>query len=114
MGKDQHTLSKNELEIRLRELEKEYELATRGLNAEFAMMRLAMLLVVILLLFGGLSLIPVIKEWISGFQVVIIIVVSIVSVLAYFALVFGRAARIQAELSETKKPIEIEIGKKVR
>lgn len=118
MENDSHILSQKELEIRLYQLEKEYELATRGLNLDFAAIRFMAVLIaastLTLLLIKGLSLIAAIKDWISGFQVAAIIIVTVLSILAYFALVFGRAAKIRAEISQTKKRIEIEVGKKVR
>lgn len=103
-----------ELEIRLRELEKEYELATMGLSGGLKTVNSAILGVVATT--AAAILAPVVAGviWLSGTQLVIMIGILASSFVIYFALVFGRAARIKAEISETRKLLEIEAGKKVR
>ena len=36
------------------------------------------------------------------------------AIIVYFAFVFGRSARIKAEIAKEKKRLEVEVGRKVR
>jgi len=108
------TRNKAGLEERLRQLELEYELAREGL----AKGRTATIAVIL----SGLAtliiaVVPLIwrgKEFLSGTHIVIIFSVLAIAVVVYFSFVFGRTARIRAEISETRKMLDVASGKSVR
>ena len=103
-----------EVRARLKELEHEYEHEIvkmgliKGLNSVLATI-IALILTIIA------SLIPIIfvgREFMSGTHVVIIVALVIVGVLGYFFLLFGRVGRLRAEITSTKKLLEIVQGQK--
>ncbi len=106
--------SKAELEAHLRELEREYELARMGLARGFITALAGMLGVVVTTLAALVPVLVLSREWISGLHLVAIIGILATALVIYFAFVFGRAARIQAEISQTKKRLDVEVGRKVR
>jgi len=112
MSKKQKT--KEELELRLKVLEKEYELSNRGMEVGHAKTGMAMLSGLITLgaalaafLFKG-------EGFISGTHLVIIFSLLIGGLVIYYSFVFGRSAKIRMEISETKKALEIMSGENVR
>jgi hypothetical protein len=113
------TLSKKDkdthkLEIKLKELESEYELARMGmLKGGFAG---GGALVAGLLTLGA-SLFAFLKKgpgFLNGNQLVIIFGMMIAGLVIYFSFVFGRAARVKMEITKTKKAIEMSSGANVR
>lgn len=99
---------------KLRELEMEYELATKGLTkglpATFAVMLsglMTLLGVAVVLVLTGETLL-------TGNQLVMIFGILATAVIIYFAFVFGRAARIKAQINKEKKEFEVAAGKMVR
>ncbi|HLF82604.1 MAG TPA: hypothetical protein VI837_00350 [Blastocatellia bacterium] len=54
------------------------------------------------------------RDVLSGTHIVIIFGILAASVVIYFSFVFGRAARLRAEITKTKKLIEVVSGDKVR
>lgn len=99
---------------KLLELEMEYELAKRGLaegiRATFAAMLSAGFTFLALIIVTVMGITPLL----TGHQLVIIFGILAVAVILYFALVFGRAAKIKAQISKEKKEVQVELGKRVR
>lgn len=102
--------TKEESEARLEELELEYALAREGLQKAkltiTTFMLGAPLLIIWLSVFKSTLL--------TGTQITIIIVALIFAYVIYFAFVFGRVAKLKAEVSEKKKVLEMTAGEKVR
>jgi hypothetical protein len=107
-------LSKKELEIRLKELEHEYELARAGLAKGIWATGGAMLSGLLSLAIAVIALIWTGKEFLTGTHLVIIFFILAAAIVIYFSFVFGRTSRIRAEISETKKMLEMSSGDKVR
>lgn len=98
---------------RLRELELEYALATRGLNKGYPATFIAMLSTITVFLTSA-ALNAIGKALLTGNQIVFIIGIVAGSIIIYFAFVFGRAAKIKAQITKEKQELQIEAGKKVR
>ena len=109
------TPNKDEQEARLQHLEREYALATLGLN-KLSERGLPLVILGILgtVIAGIIPLIWVGRTFLSGTHIVIIVGIVAASLMMYCAFVFGRAARIRAEISRTKKMLDIEAGDSVR
>lgn len=99
---------------KLRELEMEYELATRGLTKGLPATFAAMLSGLMSLLATAVVLVMTGKTLLTGNQLVIIFGILATAIIIYFAFVFGRAARIKAQINKEKKELEVEVGRRVR
>jgi uncharacterized membrane protein YqjE len=107
---------KDNLKVLLLELEKEYALCFEGL----AKGKLGMLLAFLGTMgtMGGM----LIAVWtasdkpfpITGTHLVLIVCILVFALVIYFSFVFGRAAVLRAEITKTKKMIELKAGEKVR
>jgi len=99
---------------RLRELELEYELARLGLRKSLTGALLAASYGLMSLLALAVVLVMTGVQLFGGNQLVAIFGILALAVIIYFVIVFGRTARIQAEIGKEKQRLEVEIGKKVR
>jgi CheY-like chemotaxis protein len=110
--KDEEALTK--LQIKLKELEHEYELARMGMaKGTTATITAVVGVLVTMSMAFGLKYSSD-RELLSGTHIVIIILIVVFGLIAFSSLVFGRAARLRAQISETKKEIELITGDKVR
>ncbi|MCX5643536.1 MAG: hypothetical protein NTZ17_02450 [Phycisphaerae bacterium] len=112
--KSNQRMSKEELELHLKGLEREYELARLGMikGQGATRMGVAGALVTTVLSFTAFFLTG--KSLLTGTHLVIIVLIIAASLVIFSSFVFGRAARIRAEISKTKKSLEIVSGDKVR
>jgi hypothetical protein len=92
----------------------EYELATKGLTKGLPATLAAMLSGLMTMLAAGVVLVMTGKTLLSGNQLVMIFGILAVAIIIYFAFVFGRAARIKAQITREKHELQVEAGKKVR
>jgi hypothetical protein len=113
---NKQSLSKRELETRVRELENEYAytLSLAGLGK-------GMITTMMVIVSGLLTLIAALiaflwsgPGFLSGTHLVIIFGILAAAIVVYFSFVFGRVAKIRAEINETKKLIEVSSGDKAR
>jgi nitrate/nitrite transporter NarK len=107
-------MSKKELELRLKELEHEYALARAGLTMGIWGAGGVMLSGLATMILALIPIIVVGKMFLSGTHLVIIFFILAAAVVIFFSFVFGRTAKIRAEISETKKLLELSSGDKVR
>lgn len=108
------TLSSDELKAKLDELRMEYDLARTGLTK--GIFATGSAIVAGLISLGG-GLYAFVKKgpgFLSGIHLVFIFAIMAAALVIYFAFVFGRTARVRAEINETKKLLEISAGEKVR
>ena len=106
--------TKSELELQLRQLENEYELAKDGISscgrlAPLAIVAFLMSLVIMLL---GETLVK--KTILSGSQFVTAVGIVVLGFVIFYSIVYGRVIKIRANISKKKKQLEIETGEKVR
>ena len=100
--------------LKLAELEAEYELAKVGLHKGIFAALVAIFAG--LISFGG-ALYAFIEKgpgFMSGQELVILFGLMIFGLVIYFSFVFGRAAKLRLEISETKKSLEMSSGENVR
>lgn len=107
-----------ELEARLNTLN--HELSMAGLSQGLRMALAAGLSGLITIIIAFIGFVIALSsstgkgvQFISGWQIVAIIGIFVAGLIIYFAFVFGRRARIKAEISQTIKQLEIEAGEKV-
>ena len=113
-AKSQEEPALSELHLKLETLEKEYELARMGMVKGLSAMIIAFIGVLLTVSMAfGLKFYSD-RELLSGTHIVIIILILAFGLIAFSSLVFGRAARLRAQISETKKEIELITGEKVR
>ena len=109
--------SNDELEARLEELEKleaEYwKLAMAGLGKGLIFSFGGFIMIIALVVIALLAIIRTGIALLTGNHLVAIIGILFAFLLLYFAFVFGRVAKIRAEISKTKKQIEVEAGESV-
>jgi hypothetical protein len=103
-----------ELQFKLARLEREYELARVGLRQgeRTTAMSMGTLLIIMILayaagIWGSVKLM-------DGTQLVIVVAIMTIALVAYAAMIFGRAARIKARLTQTEKELEMVLGEDVR
>src|SRR6185369_5156411 len=113
---NKQSLSKRELEIRVRELENEYAytLSLAGLGKGMITTIMAMVSGLLTLIAALIAFLWSGPGFLSGTHLVIIFGILAAAIIIYFSFVFGRAAKIRAEISETKKLIEVSSGDKAR
>lgn len=108
------TQTKEELKIRLKELEKEYELANRGIELGRIKTNMAMISGLVTLFVALAAFLVAGSGFLSGNHLVIIFGMLIAALVIYYSFVFGRSAKVRMEISKTKKLLEISSGEKVR
>ncbi len=92
-----------EKELRLKELELEYELAKSGLKYGLIFFPIALVALIVGPLFKGKA------GLISGDVIIWMVGFAVVGFVFYFSFVFRRITKIKANISEEKKQLEIEI-----
>lgn len=109
-----NTLTKRELELKLTELEKEYELARKGMFWGPIMAILS--LIAGLMCLGGALYAFLEKRpgFLSGTHLVIFYLIMAFALIIYFSFVFGRRAKLKAQITKTKKLLEMSSGERVR
>jgi CheY-like chemotaxis protein len=103
-----------ELHLELTRLEREYELARLGLgkSQNVTGMGIVSVLITMLLAFGA-SMWGA-RSFLSGMEIVIIVAIVAIGLVAYMAMVFGRAARIKGRITDKEKELEMVLGDDVR
>jgi thiosulfate reductase cytochrome b subunit len=99
------SLSKRDLELKLAELEREYELARKGL---FGGIILAIIAFISGLACLGGGLYAFLKKgpgFLSGNQLVIIYLIMAFGFIIYFSFVFARTTKLKAQITKTKNPL---------
>jgi hypothetical protein len=99
---------------RMKELELEYALARRGLGKGIGTTIAAILSGLFTLLASAIVLVFTDKTLLTGNQIVLTFGILAIAIVLYFAFIFGRAAKIKAEIRKEKIRIEIGAGEKVR
>ncbi len=112
--KESRPKSEDELRARLEELKLEYEVARLGLEKGGRAVNLAFVSGIITLAFGAITFITAGVAYLSGSQFIVIVLILALSLIIYFSFIFGRVARLRAEITKTKKSLEISSGDKVR
>jgi hypothetical protein len=108
------SMSKRELELHLAELKEEYSLARMGLAKGGLTVMTAIVGLVCTL---GVSLFAFLKRgegFINGNHYVALVLIVAFAAVIYFSFVFGRTAKLRAEISETRKLLEMSSGDSVR
>jgi DNA-binding Lrp family transcriptional regulator len=108
------SLSATELKARLKELEREYELAREGLRSGFYKTAMAMVSGLVSLGVAAFVFVSRGPGFIDGWQLIVIFGIMAVALVIYYSFVFGRSAKLRAEISKTKKLIEVSSGENVR
>ena len=105
---------KQELEAHLYALEREYDLAHDGLikGKIFSLSAIASVLATMVI--GLVAFLKQGNGFLNGNHIVAIVGILAFALIIYFAFVFGRAAKLRAEISKTKKQLEMVAGDKVR
>jgi CheY-like chemotaxis protein len=104
----------SELQLRLKQLEYEYELSRQGMAKGQLATILAITGAGLTVTLAFLSSMFGKREFLSGSNIVVIIVAMVLALLGFASLVFGRAARLRGLVSKTKKELEITLGERVR
>jgi len=95
-------------------LEREYELARMGLGkSSFATIAASVGVLTIVSLGFGASMWGK-RQFLSGTDIVMIVAIVAIGLVAFSAMVFGRAARLKAKITEKEKELEMVIGGDVR
>ncbi len=102
------------LEVELRQLELEYQLARQGLSKTMAATVVASLGVLGMTFMGFYASMWGKRDFLSGQNIVVIIMVVALALVAFSSLVFGRAAKLRARIAEKEKELEIVLGERVR
>lgn len=110
----EHTVKLKELEVELKRLEQEYELAKEGLRMSKRYVPMDMLSGLISLVLVFIAFMTSDREFLTGNQLIVIFMILAVALLIYYSFVFGRMIKIKADISKTKQKIEIEAGKGTR
>ena len=110
----EHTVRLMELEVELKRLESEYELAKEGLRSSKRYIPMAMLSGFVSLALAFTAFMTTGKEFLTGNHLIFIFIILAAAVLLYYSLIFGRMSKIKAKISKTEKEIQIEIGKGTR
>ena len=100
----ENKISKNELKIRLKELEEEYRLARNGLIGGFIIILFSIVAV------SGTIFVTSIEF--KGQHVVMIVGILAAAIIVYFSFVFRRVAKIRLEISRTKAQLDMASGEK--
>ena len=111
-GKREH--DREQLELQKLRLEREYELAKMGLGLSGTASSLGAGSVLIIMMLGFGATMWGTRTFLSGTQMVAIVVVVAIGLVAFAAMVFGRAARLKARISKTEKELEMVLGDDVR
>lgn len=96
-----------DLTLNLKRLEKEYDLARRGLLVGSITGTIGILAALATLLAGR-------DLFQSGWQVVVLVGIVAAGIIVYFSFVFGRLLKMKVEISRTRQKIEVESGKGTR
>jgi len=110
----EHTVRLVELEVELKRLESEYELAKEGLRSSKRYIPMAMLSGFVSLALAFTAFMTTGKEFLTGNHLIFIFIILAAALLLYYSLIFGRMSKIKAKISKTEKEIQIEIGKGTR
>lgn len=102
------------IELKIRQLELEYDLANKGLAKGQTSTILVLLSGLTTLLASSVVLVLTSIPLLTGQQLVFIFGILSFSIIIYFAFVFGRAAKIRIEIENEKKKFEIEAGGKAK
>ena len=98
----------------LRQLEMEYQLATRGVAARAPKTHAAMIVGFSIFLVGALLLAANGKQLFPGWPLVRVFGILGTAVVIYYWLVYRRACKLKAEIVKEKKRLELAEGKSVR
>jgi len=99
---------------KLRQLEMEYQLATRGLAARAPKTYAAVVVGFSIFLLAALVLAANGKQLFPGWPLVWVFGVIATAVLIYYSFVYRRARNLKAEIAEEKKRLELAVGKSVQ
>src|ERR1043165_5629645 len=102
------------LQVELRQLELEYELARQGLTKTSVATVTAIIGVLGTTFMGFYASVWGKREFLSGQNIVLIIIAVAMALVALSALVFGRAAKLKARIAEKERELEIVLGERVR
>jgi hypothetical protein len=102
------------LELQKLRLEREYELARMGLGKTVTTTGMAIVSVLITMLLAFGAAMWGTRAFLSGTEIVAIVIVVAIGLVAFAAMVFGRAARLKARISQTDKELEMVLGEDVR
>jgi preprotein translocase subunit SecY len=109
--------SKHNLELKLKQLEYDYAIAKQGLAVR-GLGGLAMLLVFVGMMstkfLGAFTFLKRGEGFIGGKDFVLLAIVVCLGLFLFYSLVLSRTARIRAEISKTKKSLEVVSGDKAR
>ena len=108
------TRTREDLEVRLEELRHEYDLAKTALVKGGFMTMGAFASGLATLGIGLYAFIQKGEGFLSGNHFVFIFLILAFSLVIYFSFVFGRQAKLKAEISKTKKLLEMSSGESVR
>ncbi|MCZ6688318.1 MAG: hypothetical protein O7H41_01820 [Planctomycetota bacterium] len=106
--------SKEELETRLETLQLQYDLAKAGLLRGVVPILAAILGILATVTMAFFSILLGREPLLSGFQTVSTVLILAAAIVVYDSFVFGRTVKVRAELSETKKLLELSSGEDVR
>lgn len=110
----EHRIKLKELEVELKRLEHEYELAKKGLRMSKRYAPMAMISGLVCLALAFIAFMTTNREFLTGNQLIVIFTILSMAILIYYSYIFGRIVKFKAKISETEKEIEIEVGKGVR
>ena len=99
---------------KLRQLEMEYQLATRGLGARASKTYAAMLVGFSIFLITALVLAASGKQLFPGWPLVWVFGVIATAVIIYYSFAYGRTRNLKAEIAKEKKELELAAGKLAR
>ena len=95
----------------LRQLEKEYQLATRGLAAKAPKTYAVMIVSFLIFLAAALLLAANGKQLFPGWPLVWLFGIIATAVLIYYSFVYTRACKLKAEIAKEKKRLQLAAGK---
>ena len=90
----------------LRQLESEYQLATRGLAARAPKTYAAMIIGFLIFLIGALLLAANGKQLFPGWPLVWVFGIIATAVIIYYSFVYRRACKLKAEIAKEKKRLQ--------
>jgi CheY-like chemotaxis protein len=104
----------DQLQLQLTRLEREYELAKMGLGKSQAATGMGVVSVLVTMLLAFSASMWGARNFLSGTNIVVIVAIVAVALVAYAAMIFGRAARLKARMTATEKELEMVLGDDVR
>jgi len=99
---------------KLRQLEMEYQLATRGLAARAPKTYAAVIVAFLIFIVAALVLAANGKQLFPGWPLVWVFGVIATAVLIYYSFAYRRSRNLKAEIAEEKKRLELAAGKSVQ